>query len=244
MPKVAALNFNVMIFGLPMEISEILDYLNKNSGALTVLFTAVVTVSTVAYAALTWKLVSETKRMRQVQTEPRIEVTIRSFDFAVHIVRLHVRNIGLGPAMNVRFTPRVLSGGKAAQALLEEFTKTNFFKIGLKYFGPGQERYSHYTQMTQGHEGKIESVLAMDITYESTTGAKYEEQATIDMSELKGEYQLGTPNLYSIAKSLEKIQGDFSLITNGFKNIGANIYTSEDRAEEQEEQSAFIEEDK
>ena len=228
----------------PMEISEVLDYLNKNSAALTVLFTAVVTVSTVAYAALTWMLVSETKRMRQVQTEPRIEVTIKSFDFAIHIVRLHIRNIGLGPAMNVRFNPRVLSGGEPAQALLEEFTKTNFFKIGLKYFGPGQERYSHYTQMTVGHEGKIEAVLAIDIAYESTTGVKYTEQATIDMSELKGEYQLGTPNLYSIAKSLEKIQGDLAHITSGFKKIGTNVYTSEDREKEQASRRAFIEEAK
>lgn len=227
-----------------MEISEVLEYLNKNSGALTVLFTAVVTVSTVAYAVLTSILVSETKRMRQVQTEPKIEVTIKSFDFAVHIVRIHVRNIGLGPAINVRFTSRVLSGGEAAQALLEEFTKTNFFKIGLKYFGPGQERYSHYTQMTEGHDGKIESVLAIDLAYESTTGVKYKEQATIDMSELKGEYQLGTPNLYAIAKSLEKIQGDFAHITSGFKKIGTNVYTAEDRAKEHEKQRAFIEEAK
>lgn len=244
MRRAAPLTLNVMSLRLPMEISEILDYLNKNSGALTVLFTAVVTVSTVAYAVLTSILVSETKRMRQVQTEPRIEVTIKSFDFAINIVRLHIRNIGLGPAMNVRFTPRVLSGGEPAQALLKEFTKTNFFKVGLKYFGPGQERYSHYTQMTEGHDGKIESVLAIDLAYESATGIKYQEQATIDMSELKGECQLGTPNLYSIAKSLEKIQGDFSNITSGFKKIGTNVFTSEDREKEQASRRAFIDEAK
>lgn len=221
---------------------EILDFLNKNSGALTVLFTAVVTISTVIYSVLTGKLVSETKRMREVQTEPKIEVTIKSFDFAVHIVRLHVRNIGLGPAINVRFNPKVLAGGPAAQQLLDEFTQSNFFKIGLNYFSPGQERFSHYTQMTQGHDGKIESVLAIDISYESTTGVKYREQAMIDMSELKGGYQLGTPNLYSIAKSLEKIQIDIAHITSGYKKINAQIYTAEDRQNEQEERRAFIEE--
>ncbi len=225
-----------------MTTSEVLDFLNKNSGALTVLFTAVVTISTVIYSVLTGKLVSETKRMRQVQTEPKIEVTIKSFDFAIHIVRLHVRNIGLGPAINVKFNPRVLSGGQAAQELLDEFTQSNFFKIGLNYFGPNQERYSHYTQMTQGHTGKIESVLAIDISYESTTGVTYKEQAMIDMSELKGEYQLGTPNLYSIAKSLEKIQKDIYQITSGYKKISAEIYTAEDRQKEQEERRAFIEE--
>lgn len=225
-----------------MTTSEVLDFLNNNSGALTVLFTAVVTISTVIYSVLTGKLVSETKRMRQVQTEPKIEVTIKSFDFAVHIVRLHIRNIGLGPAINVKFDPKVLSGEQAAQDLLDEFTRSNFFKIGLNYFGPGQERYSHYTQMTQGHDGKIESVLAIEISYESTTGVKYKEQAMIDMSELKGEYQLGTPNLYSIAKSLEKIQKDISHITSGYKKIGVQIYTAEDRQKEQEERRAFIEE--
>lgn len=227
---------------LHMTTSEVLDFLNNNSGALTVLFTAVVTISTVIYSVLTGKLVSETKRMRQVQTEPKIEVTIKSFDFAVHIVRLHIRNIGLGPAINVKFDPKVLSGEQAAQDLLDEFTRSNFFKIGLNYFGPGQERYSHYTQMTQGHDGKIESVLAIEISYESTTGVKYKEQAMIDMSELKGEYQLGTPNLYSIAKSLEKIQKDISHITSGYKKIGVQIYTAEDRQKEQEERRAFIEE--
>lgn len=98
--------------------------------------------------------------------------------------------------------------------------------------------------MTEGHDGKIEAVLAIDMAYESTTGVKHTEQATIDMSELKGEYQLGTPNLYSIAKSLEKMQGDFAHITSGFKKIGTNVYTSEDREKEQASQRAFIEEAK
>ncbi|MCM7083727.1 hypothetical protein, partial [Enterobacter roggenkampii] len=106
-----------------MSTSEVLDFLNKNSGALTVLFTAVVTISTVVYSILTGKLVSETTKMRQVQTEPKIEVTIKPFDFAINIVRLHVRNIGLGPAINVTFNLKIISGGKTAQTLFDEFAK-------------------------------------------------------------------------------------------------------------------------
>lgn len=174
-----------------MNASEVLDFLNKNSGALTVLFTAVVTISTVIYSILTGKLVSETTKMRQVQTEPKIEVTIEPFDFAINIVRLHVRNIGLGPAINVTFNLKIISGGQIAQTLIDEFAKANFLKIGLKYFGPGQERYSHYTQLTQHYNEKIESVLVIEISYQSTTGVKYIEQSIIDMSELKGAYQLG-----------------------------------------------------
>ncbi|EPR2332460.1 hypothetical protein ACU034_003509 [Escherichia coli] len=223
-----------------MLISDFFQFLDTYSGSFTVIFSAVVTLSTVMYSVLTAKLVYETKRMRQVQTEPKIEVTIKPTDFAMNIIRLHVRNIGLGPAINVKFNSKVLSGGQPAQNLLDEFTQSNFFKVGFNYFGPGQERYSHYTEMFNGYEGKIESVLSIDITYESATGVKYREQSTIDMSELKGEYQLGTPNLYSIAKSLEKIQKDISHITSGHKKIGAQIYTAEDRQREREERDAFI----
>lgn len=224
-----------------MSPSEVLDFLNTNSGALTVLFTGVVTISTVVYSILTGKLVSETTKMRQVQTEPKIEVTIKPFDFAINIVRLHVRNIGLGPAINVTFNLKTISGGQIAQTLVDEFAKANFLKIGLKYFGPGQERYSHYTQLTQQYNEKIESVLVIEISYQSTTGVKYLEQSVIDMSELKGAYQLGTPNLYSMAKSLEKIQKDISHIVSGHKKISAQIYTAEDRQKEKEDLREFIE---
>lgn len=139
--------------------SEAIAYLNKNAGALTVVFSAVVTISTVAYAILTRSLVTETKRMREAQTEPRIEITLNSLDFAINIVRLRVRNIGLGPAKNVRFTSHITTGGEAAEKLLEEFNKANFLKIGLKYFGPGHELHSGYTKMTEDFAAKIASVL-------------------------------------------------------------------------------------
>lgn len=226
-----------------MNTSEVLDFLNQNSGALTVLFTAVVTISTVVYSILTGKLVSETTKMRQVQTEPKIEITIKPCDFAINIVRLHIRNIGLGPAINATFNLKVISGAQIAQTLIDEFAKANFLKIGLKYFGPGQERYSHYTQLTQQYNEKIESILVIEVSYQSTTGVKYKEQSIIDMSELKGAYQLGTPNLYSMAKSLEKIQKDISHIVSGHKKISAQIYTAKDREKEKKDLIALIEKD-
>lgn len=216
-------------------MTEILDYLNKNSGAFTVIFTAVVTGATAVYAILTYVLVKETRLMRQVQTEPKIEITAKSLDVAIHILRLHIRNIGLGPALNVRFTPKVVAGDEAAKDLISEFTETNFFKVGLSYFGPGQEHLSSYTQLTQNHEGKIASVIAFEVKYESTTGKTYKETLLIDMSEHKGAYQLGKPHMYSIAQSLEKLQKDVGHIVSGYKRIRTDVFTAEDREAEAEE---------
>lgn len=222
-------------------LTQAIAFLNSNSGALTVIFTAVVTISTVAYAILTWSLVSETKRMREVQTEPRIEITLKPLDFAINIVRLHIRNIGLGPAKNVKFNSHALSGGEGAENLLGEFNKANFMKAGLKYFGPSNELHSGYTNITKDFDSKIESILVYDVEYESVTGKKYRDQTTIEVAELKGMNQLGKPNLYAIAQSIETIQKEFSHLVSGFKKIHADVYTTEDRNREEAKESAHIE---
>jgi hypothetical protein len=223
-------------------LAQAIAFLNSNSGALTVVFTAVVTISTVAYAILTWSLVSETKKMREAQTEPRIEIALKPLDFAINIVRLHIRNIGLGPARNVKFTSNVAAGGDGAEKLLGEFNKANFLKTGLKYLGPGHEFHSGYTQITKDFDAKIASVLTYDIEYESVAGKKYSDQITIDIAELKGMNQLGKPNLYAIAQSIEAIQKEFSHVVSGFKKIHANVYTSEDRDRAEAEERAYIKE--
>jgi hypothetical protein len=222
-------------------LAQLIAYLNSNSGALTVIFTAVVTISTVAYAVLTRSLVSETKKMREVQTEPRIEIVLKPLDFAINIVRLHVRNIGLGPARNVSFTSKVSAGGEGAEKLLGEFNKANFLKNGLKYFGPGHELHSGYTQITKDFDVKVASVLVYGVEYESISGKKYDDQITIDISELKGMNQFGKPNLYAIAQSIEVIQKEFSHVVSGFKKIHADVYTAEDRDKEEAEERKYIE---
>lgn len=75
------------------EIASVAEFLNSNSGVLTLIFTAVVALSTIFYAFLTAKLVSESRKIREVQTEPRIHITIESLDFLISLARLNIRNI-------------------------------------------------------------------------------------------------------------------------------------------------------
>lgn len=220
-------------------MESLIAFLNQNSGALTVVFTGFVTLATVVYAVLTAILVVETRKLRQAQTEPRIEITVDALDFAVNIVRLCVRNIGEGPAKNVKFEPAVIDGGEAAENLLEEFLSPNFFQTGLRYFGPGQYRFSGYTQTNKDFEAKASSSLSFKVTYESVTEKKYVEEIVVDMAELRGRYQLGKPNLYSIAKSMEKIQKDLHHITTGFKRVKVDGYDSDDREREEKEREEW-----
>jgi hypothetical protein len=50
-------------------------------------------------------------------------------------------------------------GGEGAEALIEDFTRAQFFKTGLRYLEPGQEMVSDYSQITEKFEQKIESVI-------------------------------------------------------------------------------------
>ena len=89
-------------------MDTLFEFLTKNSGALSILFSAAVTVATVVYAILTWKLVTETRLLREAQTEPRIEITAQPFETAYNLLRLQVRNTGLGPAQRLRFRIKVI----------------------------------------------------------------------------------------------------------------------------------------
>lgn len=225
-------------------MADILNFLKQNSETLTVIFTAVVTLSTLVYAILTAFLVSETRKMREVQTEPKIHITIDSFDCAINIVRLNIQNIGLGPASELRFDPSVISGGESAQKLLSEFTNSYFFNTGLRHFGPGQIIYSSYSLTTEDFEGKSSSILSFKLNYKGATGKKYNEEIIIDMSELKGRQQLGKPNLYAIAQSLEKMQKDINNIACGSKRLKTDIYSSNDRKIERKEMNKRLAEQK
>lgn len=215
-----------------------LDFLNQNSGALTVIFTAVVTFSTVVYAVLTAVLVAETRRMRQVQTEPKVEVIIKHREEWISLIHVYVRNIGLGPAYNISFDISAEAGGEGAQALIGDFTEVNFFKTGLKYLGPSQEQVSGLSQMTEKFDQKIQSVLVFNVRYQGATGKKYREEFRLDFSEFKGRSQIGKPHLYAIAQHLEKMQSDFHHLATGFRRIKTDVFDSEDREQETKEREA------
>jgi hypothetical protein len=55
-----------------MILSDVIVILNQNLGIISLVFAGVVAISTIIYALLTWKLVNETSKLREFQTEPRI----------------------------------------------------------------------------------------------------------------------------------------------------------------------------
>lgn len=214
------------------------EFLNEYSGSLMVLFTSVVTVSTVVYAFLTARLASETRQMRQAQTEPRIEVIVKPREEWINSLNLYVRNIGMGPAFDIAFEFRSDSGHEGGKMLINDFTESAFLKNGLKYLGPGQENVSNDTSMSEGFDQKIEAVLHVEVRYRSAAGHRIEEKFQLDFSEFRGLSSLGKPHLYAMAQSLEKMQKDIGHITTGFRKLHVDVFTENDRTREREQLEA------
>ena len=140
---------------------ELLDYLNQNSGAFNALFSGVVAISTVVYAVLTWRLVSESRRMRHAQTEPKVAVTYRSREEWMALLDIVVKNIGLGPAYDIKFEIVPITQGEATQELIKELKERNFLNAGLSFLAPDQEVSSFFTNANEKFEEKMASQISI-----------------------------------------------------------------------------------
>jgi hypothetical protein len=211
---------------------EVLHYLNSNSGILMLLFSAVVAISTVFYVRLTRSLVEETRKMRQAQTDPKIEVILKPREEWINMVYVCVRNIGLGPAYDISFQIDKEGNAAGAEALIHDFTEAKFFATGLRYLSPNEEVFSNYTLMTKQLEEKIGAVLLFAVRYRNAVGRSFIDSYRIDFSEWSGRRQGGIPFLYTISQSLENIQKDLHSLTLGFNRLSVNMYGKNDREEE------------
>lgn len=204
-----------------------LDFLNRNSGAFTILFSGIVALATIVYALLTWKLVSETKEMRETQTEPRISVIFQPKEEWVNFIDMVIKNIGLGPAYDIQFEISPDFEYRKGHFL----SKLNIMK-GVKYLAPNQKIQFFLTSLVENFEDKIKKPFNIKVTYKNKFGKNYSEPFTIDFSELVGLEQLGKPPLYKIAKNIEKIQEEIHHLSTGFHRLNTIIYTKKDIEQE------------
>jgi len=207
----------------------LVEFLNENSGAFAVIFSAVVAIATVVYAILTWRLVSETRKMREAQTEPKVSVTIQPREEWIKLIDMVIQNIGLGPAYNIKFEINPDFEYMKGKFLSE----LGFMKNGLKYLAPNQKLQFFLTSMIENFEEKTKKPFEIRVTYQNNIGKTYKDVYMIDFSQLMGLSQLGEkPPLYKIAKNVEEIKEDIHNLSIGFHKIKVIRYTKEDVEEE------------
>ncbi|MCD4769666.1 MAG: hypothetical protein K8R35_05810 [Bacteroidales bacterium] len=209
-----------------------LEFFNHNCTAFTVIFSAVVAFATVIYAILTWKLVSETRKIREAQTEPKVSITIQQREEWINLVDMVIQNIALGPAYNIKFEVNPDFEYTKGEFLSE----LGFMKYGLKYLAPNQNLQFFLTSMIENFEDKTKNHFEIKVIYQNTFNKTYEDVYLIFFSQLIGLSQLGEPPLYKIAKNIESIQKDIHHLSTGFHRMKVIRNTKEDLEEERKQQ--------
>jgi hypothetical protein len=179
----------------------------------TILLSAVVASATVVYAVLTYFLVRETKRLREVETEPTISVFVRPLDRIERMLEIVVKNIGRGPAYHLQWD---YDNDAPVICRLRErdfnFSDLGFFR-GSEYMAPGEEYRSLFGMTTDLLNGPALPALKLNVTYLNEAGRKYAGTFLIDPEELRGRtFLLGRPNddLVQTLGNIGKCLGDIS----------------------------------
>jgi len=190
---------------------ELLNYLNQNNVILTVIFSAIVALSTATYALLTWRLVSETKKMREVQTEPKISISIETRKEWISLIDLNIQNIGLGPAFDIKFKINNDFEYEKGESLLN----LGFVKNGIPYLAPEQRINFFFTSMASNFNEKVNNSFEIEVTYKNNIGKLYNDKFLIDFSHLVGLSQISDP-ICKMSKNIESIEKAIKTFTTLF----------------------------
>ena len=207
------------------------------SDIILLIFSVVVAVSTMIYAGLTWRLVGETRRMREVQTEPRVSIFPQLNEQTGMGIDLVIRNDGQGSAYNISF---VFHGDPTYFDAERPTDQLPIIKDGLPFLGPNQTfRFLLGFLFGDAFNKAIQEPWSFDLSYENQDKHTYQNSYTVDFSQFAQLIVGGGSPIYKIEKHLEKLQRDVHHLSTGFNKISVITQTKD---EERQEMANFLKE--
>jgi len=207
--------------------------------AWTVIFSGIVAVLTAVYAILTWRLVSETRRMREAQTTPNVLVTVEPEEHKT--LYLVVRNVGLAPAYNITFKINPFFEPVKGYPLSE----VGFIKNRISILSPGQSiKTLLLISLSKDFEEKIDTILYIEIQYENINRKKSKRKYQIDLSQFKGMLYITGYTKYEneLLNQIKDINGSLRKALNNGISVIAYKTIEELEADEEEKQRKLQEE--
>lgn len=168
--------------------------------------------ATLILAAGTLVLALETRRMREVQTEPEVYVSFQPQPEDYHELDIIIGNAGQGIAKEVEFKihPDI-------EYYNERYlSKLSFFDEGISYLAPNQILKSHLTNTRFGYFKNLSTPFEITVKYKNQTDKKFKRVYPINLGSLSEIGHLKTP---SIPHNIEKIQENIKEISSSLKKI-------------------------
>ena len=201
-------------------------------------FSGVVALATFFYAILTWRLVSETRKLREVQTDPRISIRVEADHTGHHGYELVIENNGHGAAKNLQFEfdgdPSYFRSGwvHGHPPVIDELP---IIKDGLDYLEPNQAyRFPLGTVSPDEYERATEAPWTFRTQYESLYGKRRTDTYIVDFSQFRGTFF--EPNdLKEIAGHLSAVRQDFHRLTEGYARVQTVTQTRDEYEQRRKE---------
>ena len=158
------------------------------------IFSGVVSLSTVIYAILTWKLVLETKKTRIFQITPDIYVYFEKAEANPKSVYLVIENMGNGVGKDVKI--EVIKNFRKYEYEFQSIEQKGLYANGIKNFYPKQRYRSYFTTITSTNKDFINDSLELKLNYSDILGQKFEKILILTICELVGQVYQGEPDNY------------------------------------------------
>ena len=189
---------------------------------LIIVFTGVVAVSTTAYALLTWRLVSETRLLREVQTEPRVSIRVEASHTGHLGYELIIENVGHGVAKDVRIE---FDGDSSyfrnswVNRLPPAIDQLPVIKNGLDYLEPNQAfRFPLGTVSSDEYERATEAPWTFRAQYESLYGKGRTDTYIVDFSQFRGTF-FESNYIKEITDHIKALRKDLHRLTEGLARV-------------------------
>ena len=168
---------------------------------------ALMLIVTSIYVIVTIYLFLETKKLRLLQTRPKVAVYVEPSKIHINLIELVVRNDGNGPARDITFEVVPSENcNKNCLEILKEIKSLGFVKKGIAYLSPGQEIRSYLINLCKKENIIYSTQFFTKVKYtDIDKNEKFSDQHSIDFGMLEGLKVLGDDPLTSMSNNLKDI---------------------------------------
>ncbi len=165
---------------------------------------AILAITTIVYAWITRRMLNETKRMRESQTEPHVFINIQPMKRAEFLLNMVIQNIGHGPAYDLKFSvmPDIVMGTDY------KLSEVNLIKEGFKYLAPDQKIECIVAHTITEAKKKVKTLHTVTVTYRDRAEKKFSETFVLDFTEYFGIRYSDTDPYKGIIEKLDAIHKD------------------------------------
>lgn len=176
------------------------------------LASGVVALGTIFSGLVARQSVVEARKLRQMQDEPRIVVTLWQTSLGSRFLNMWVENTGTGIAYDVKLTssvdiqfanPNYLNGGA------ERLSDAGVFASGIPCFPAGHQLAFYIGEMSQMCDNGY-SQFTVTATYRNSRKVPCSQAFPLNINSQDGMFQLKTEPLDEIARSLDRMNNTLS----------------------------------